>query len=311
MDICIQMYKYFSKFAPLLKKECYILFIFATNLFIMMKEKKYQVQVVTFSPTRTSSKIATQVSKGLGYGAVNFIEATYLEPSKTTFTTDDIVLVIAPVYAGRVAKLALERFKNLKGDHTPVIPIVVYGNRHYDDAWLELNEFLAERGFVTLATGNFVGEHSYSSTKMPLAEGRPDQEDKQKAFIFGQEIAQLINAFVRVSSDEQDLAQKIKAHAETLQVPGHKPYKPGMGGPKDICPEVDLSICTHCGKCVTACPNGVITLMDGIFTNDTVKCIQCMACVKICPQGARSFFTPVAEKLFNTCKERREPEWLV
>lgn len=44
------------------------------------------------------------------------------------------------------------------------IPIVLFGNRNYDDALIELRNLLEEDGFNTIAAGAFVGEHAFSYT---------------------------------------------------------------------------------------------------------------------------------------------------
>ena len=68
---------------------------------------------------------------------------------------------------------ALERLSPLRGQDTPCIVTVTYGNRDFDDALLELTRFCQERGFLPFAGAALVGEHTYGS----IALGRPDAED--------------------------------------------------------------------------------------------------------------------------------------
>ena len=84
-----------------------------------------------------------------------------------------------PVYAGRVAPIALQRIRRLKGENAPVVLVSVYGNRDYEDALVELRDETTRLGFTPLAAGAFIGEHSYSRPGMPVAEGRPDANDLQ------------------------------------------------------------------------------------------------------------------------------------
>lgn len=62
---------------------------------------------------------------------------------------------------------------------------MVYGNRDYEDALLELRDTVASLGFTPLSAGAFIGEHSYSTAEMPVAAGRPDATDLQTARTFG------------------------------------------------------------------------------------------------------------------------------
>lgn len=95
-----------------------------------------------------------------------------------------------PVYGGRVAPAALERLQEIRGEGTPAVVLAVYGNRAFGTAVAQLAAFVAERGFVPVAAGAFVGEHSYSTPGTPIAEGRPDTQDLAEAAAFGARIGQ-------------------------------------------------------------------------------------------------------------------------
>ena len=88
--------------------------------------------------------------------------------------------IAVPVYAGRVAPIALQRIRRLKGENAPVVLVAVYGNRDYEDALVELRDETTCLGFTPLAAGAFIGEHSYSRPGMPVAEGRPDANDLKR-----------------------------------------------------------------------------------------------------------------------------------
>lgn len=97
-----------------------------------------------------------------------------------------LAVITVPVYGGHVAPLALERMKELHADGAPAVVVVVYGNRAYEKALVELDAFVTKLGFKVIAGATFVGEHSYSSEKYPVASGRPDADDLEYAKLFGE-----------------------------------------------------------------------------------------------------------------------------
>ena len=44
-------------------------------------------------------------------------------------------------------------------------------------------------------------------------------------------------------------------------------------------------VCTQCGKCAEACPEGAIYEKDGVYLIDEEKCTNCLLCVEACPFG--------------------------
>lgn len=141
--------------------------------------------LVFFSPTHTSAKIARAIGEGIGMGRRIETDLTLDESDSPIEINDSLTVIAAPVYGGRVAPVALQRIKRLKGNNSPTIVVVVYGNRDYEDALLELRDTVASLGFTPLSAGAFIGEHSYSTAEMPVAAGRPDATDLQIARTFG------------------------------------------------------------------------------------------------------------------------------
>ena len=64
----------------------------------------------------------------------------------------------------------------------------------YEKALVELDAFVTKLGFKVIAGATFVGEHSYSSEKYPVASGRPDADDLEYAKLFGEKIRAKIAA---------------------------------------------------------------------------------------------------------------------
>lgn len=252
------------------------------------------VQPVYFSPTHTSGKIVHAIAEGIDIPVNKEIDLTYPIEEQNTITRDTLAIIGAPTYAGRVAPTALERLKYLHGDSTPAIVVVLYGNRDYEDALLELCDQAKAQGFIPVAGGTFIGEHSYSTAEMPTAAGRPDEADIEIAKNFGKTIAREL--------EKPDHTEEFP----TLHVKGNFPYKENK--PKTpATPTTTEELCTQCQYCIEICPVEAIELKEEIVSDPEI-CIKCCACVKECPNGARVFNTPFTEFLFKNFHDRKEPE---
>lgn len=250
--------------------------------------------LICFSPTHSSHMIGETILRGLGAEHSTETDLTYEEPAERLEISQAVTVIVVPVYGGRVAETALERMKDIHGDGSPVIPVVVYGNRDYEDALLELCDWCVEHGFLPFAAAAFVGEHSYSRFDRPVAAGRPDEDDLLEAMAFGQEIRSKLKRKKKLNN------------IPALQVKGNRPYK--IKSPKTPqAPLTDKGRCTQCGFCVEICPVQAIRLEEEIVT-DAELCIKCCACVKQCPKGAQIFDTPFTDFLFKNFNARRQPE---
>ena len=230
---------------------------------------------VYFSPTGTTKKIMEAITRGSGIAQTSTIDMTlprFIPKELPTFN-NEIVIFGAPVYAGRLPAVSVKRFSKLKGNNTPAVLTVLYGNREFEDALIELKDIAVASGFIPIAGAAFIGEHSYSSPETPIAVGRPDEDDLARAEDFGKEI---INKLESIDTLKKE---------SSVNVPGNKPYKNGMP-PSEDCARSDMGICTYCSTCVTLCPTEAITPDDNYTTNPKL-CIMCCACVKGCPEGAR------------------------
>jgi ferredoxin len=258
------------------------------------------IKVVFFSPTETTARIVSGIAQGIDHDIVSRIDLTPPDARhrEAEQIRDELTIIGTPVYAGRVPAEAARRLRSIKGDNTPAVVVVVYGNREYEDALLELRDIVAELGFRPIAGGAFIGEHSYSSETTPIAPGRPDGADMEKAGQFGKSIQEKLSKVP--SLDDIPI----------LQVPGNYPYVE-WDRPPSMAPVSVESLCTLCAECSAACPTGSITVEESVLT-DKETCIRCSACIKKCPSGARNWDNAWMDQtrkwLNENCRQRKEPQ---
>lgn len=159
-----------------------------------------EVQLITFSPTCTSKQVGEAIVHGTGISSVSKVDLTLEAAGKREVPSHALAVITVPVYGGHVAPLALERMKKLHADGAPAVVVVVYGNRAYEKALVELDAFVTKLGFKVIAGATFVGEHSYSSEKYPVAAGRPDADDLEYAKLFGEKFLLLYRLTILVKN---------------------------------------------------------------------------------------------------------------
>jgi len=258
------------------------------------------VKLIYFSPTGTTRKVLAGIAQGIQIDAIEHIDLTpsRIEKSEYSIMADELAIIGVPVYGGRVPPGAAQRLQTFKARDTPAILIVVYGNREFEDALIELKDLSLDAGFKPFAGGAFIGEHSFSSDAKPIARGRPDEKDLKKAREYG---AKILNKISNIDALEEMLP---------FAVPGNSPYKEQRKR-SGISPITQEDICTLCETCGSVCPTAAITINDKVMT-DASECILCCACVKNCPSGARIMDNPdiqqMTERLYKRCQVRKEPE---
>ncbi len=261
-----------------------------------------KTHLVYFSPTGTTKKVLEAVSRGINYPISRVTDITPSEIRKQPILSmeDELVIIGAPVYGGRIQKDAARFFSGIRGGGCPAVLIAVYGNREYEDALVELHDIAVQSDLVPAALASFIGEHSFSIDNAPIGAGRPDSSDITAAIDFGRRVRMKLKSLS--SPDEMD----------AVSVPGNRPYKDHLNLP--VIEFIDTSdFCTRCNVCAEACPVSAIET-DTIIT-DFTSCILCCACIKKCPESARSMgqgpIFETARKLSSACVSRKEPEFFL
>lgn len=219
-----------------------------------------------FSPTGGTQRIADAITANMNVSKIDLCAEVQPLPLLTP------LMAVLPVYGGRLPAVAVERLRKIKGQGQPAVAVVVYGNRAYEDALLELKNELTDCGFTVVAAAAFIAEHSIART---IAAGRPNAEDTAIAADFGKAVA------AKLASDDKT----------PVTVPGNYPYK---DLPKMPVVPLTLESCGGCGRCARLCPVGAIPAAAP-HTTDASKCILCMRCVAVCPRRARLLPPPVLE----------------
>ena len=259
-----------------------------------------KIRLICFSPTGTTRKILVSLAGGIGAGSVESINLTPPDgrQSMDSVAGDELAIIGVPVYGGRVPALAIERLRTIKADRTPAVVVVVYGNREFEDALLELSNLVSELGFVPVAAGAFIGEHSFSTSAAPIAVGRPDGADLERARSFGAAVKEKL---IGLSPGQV---------GRGVTLPGRFPYE---GGPRamSVAPSTKEDRCTLCGVCAGVCPTAAI-VVDERVTTSIELCIRCCACIKNCPEEARFWDDPmmlkISQWLTENCEKRKEPQ---
>lgn len=251
-----------------------------------------KINSVFFSPNGTTAEVARTITDMFDEPCITLDLIRNPLKSEETITADNLAVVTMPVYIGRLPAPAVDMLRRLHGDHTAVIAAVVYGNRAYEDALLELVELLKEQGFTVISAGAFLAQHSIFQK---IAQGRPDEKDLS-----------FIQSF---AGSSKNVLAKIMPDTNTrICVPGNRPYK--KGGRVSLSPRAARS-CNRCGICADLCPVGAISVKDPAVT-DKELCIACGACISNCPRHARAFrgllYKAAAGKFYRRYHERREPE---
>ncbi len=254
-----------------------------------------KVTAVYFSPTHGTRAYAEGIAGALSaeYEAVDLTQRAVRE-REHAFGADELVIIGAPVYAGRLPAVE-DLLARLHGEGTPAVLLVSYGNRAYDDALLELKDLCEAQGFRAVAASAWIAPHTFSAK---IGAGRPDERDRRQIGEFAEAVRALLAAGVPEGAQ--------------LSVPGHRPYCPVKVMP--FHPEAD-GRCIRCRRCVAACPVGAIS-PEAPEKTDAAKCIDCLACVHACPVHARDVYHPPLAQIGAGCEEhfltpRKEPEWFL
>jgi Fe-S-cluster-containing hydrogenase component 2 len=225
------------------------------------------LKLVYFSPTDSTKNILHRIANEMGFPFDREFNLTNYEYNnfEHTFEENDFILLGFPVYGGRVPKAAKNRFIGLKGNKSKIAIVLTYGDMHYDDSLIEINEIIKNNGFNIIGMGAFVSRHSVVEN---IGFNRPNEKDYECLKIFGKRLVEKI-----YKNENKNIEIKLE---KTLEEYRSIPIKP-KGNKK----------CLKCELCIKLCPENAIDNINTRITNKK-KCICCMRCIKYCPNKARN-----------------------
>lgn len=266
-----------------------------------------KVKAAYFTGTGTTKKIVTIIAQeaasilGVPWEDIDF-SLPEIRKTPLVFAKNELIVFGLFVVAGRVPNVLLPFLQTIQRNESILVPVVVYGNRSYGDALLELKDLLEKSGSHISGAAAFIGEHSFSDI---LAKNRPDSKDIALAKKFAKKIAHK--------------TQTHNLNHPPVEIPGtvfpyQNYYQPLNIEGKPVRflkakPHTDEN-CIDCKHCADICPMGAIDRND--VGNVPGLCIKCCACIKKCPVSAKHFvnedFLSHKEMLERTYTKRREPE---
>ncbi len=242
---------------------------------------------IYFSPTGNTQKSVNAMAASLGDECLDCDVTVEAEPALRVLTPEDFAIIGAPVYGGRIPKVAAARLSRFRGTRTPCIVLVTYGNRHYDDALLELADTARAQGFVVRGAAALVGRHTFGD----IQTDRPDAGDLAADRAFARKAAQ-------------------NDPTEPIRISGNRPYRDGGNGGSFR--PLTSDACVSCGLCVQNCPTQAIG-PDCRTIGES--CISCFRCIRNCPTGAKNMnvenYLTFAKSFSEKLKQRRENEYFL
>lgn len=263
------------------------------------------VALIFFSPTGTTKKILTSISKGMGIKKTKVIDLTFMKyrQSRVPVIEEDIVIIGVPVYEEKIPQVVRLTIEEIKGKGQPIVLVAVYGNIGYGIVLKELNSIIKKEEFVVVGGATFIGEHSFSKNEVAIGKGRPDTTDVEKAKKFGVRIIKKLEEISNLNEiNEMKFPGILPLMAKLL------PKNSARFLTKD--PNPDDLLCNKCGVCVKICPVQAISSEN--FKVKKEKCLRCFACVRRCKLKAREIEYKsnflVARFLNSKGSKRKEPE---
>lgn len=244
--------------------------------------------VLHFSGTGTTEKYAKAFAKALPFSTTirDISKRKDAGSLDLSLGADELLVLAFPVYGGYVSAFIWDCLENVAGNSTPAVILAVYGARDYDNALLEAQSKLSEKGFATVGAAALMARHSIIQS---IAPDRPNAADLEEAASFARAIAERLEGMGSV------------ADAPAFEFKGEV----GTGGTPGMVPQVSDD-CILCGACAASCPVEAIPY-DEPNTTNAETCISCLRCTDVCPMNARSLPAQLLEGIGGMLSQVADP----
>lgn len=228
-----------------------------------------KIHAFYFSPSNSTKKIINKLTSFFNIPTQNYDLLKNPINNNIYLSSTDLYIVALPVYMGRVPAICVEMLNKIKGNNALSIAVVVYGNRAYEDALIELTDIIYNNNFSVIGAGAFIAQHSIFPS---VGKDRPNEFDLN-----------LIEDFAKSCID---IIENISDFpTERINVKGSRPYR--LVNDIPLTPRTK-NTCEECGLCAIACPTNSINKDSPKEVNQNT-CISCGTCITSCPLNSRYF----------------------
>lgn len=234
--------------------------------------------LLTFSPTGQSKACALAVAKATKQEFVEHDVTHFIQREKSLALEDTTLIVSYPVHGGRVPSLFSQYLTDrVSCTNCKALAIASFGNRAFEDALVEMEDILEEKGVPLIGAASIGCQHSYTGK---VGSKRPDFEDFQVL---------------------DRLAVYLNGETGRVHPPGNRPYKQDL----PVADPPYMPILKKGGKispqCYAVCPTGALA------KGDPTICIHCCACIHSSNNDLsmdNPWFSDFTDFLEETCQER-------
>ncbi len=241
-----------------------------------------KLALVYFSATGNTAKIAKILRDEFTqnqYKVVEFDITSFSDRKSVSFKHFDFVIFGFPVYGSFAPRIIIDWVRTLKEESKICAQYFTYGGPTIGVAHYTTKELLNQQGFKVLASGEFLGKHTYNvGNGFNLMEGHPNEDDVRIARNFAKAIiiklAQRNFAEIYIEKPENlDVLLERRKESST------QPRRPSMILP----PSRKGKTCRMCLDCEKLCPVQAFNAELGEANEEL--CIKCMRCLTICPDN--------------------------